>query len=179
MFLVAEVGQRIDLDPLAVALAAGMLIRNVTAQGARLQEEIESSSLPVYVVFFAVAGATVHIRDLLVVGIPALILVSTRATGFAALGWLSSSIAEAPDDVKRYVGFGLMPQAGLALALALLFVKTFPQFGAPASALVLGAVAINEMVAPILYRYALVKTGEAGKAAQRAAVLPAPVPAAH
>jgi hypothetical protein len=130
-------------------------------------------------VFFAVAGATVHIRDLLVVGIPALTLVATRATGFATLGWLSASIADAPAEVRKYVGFGLMPQAGLALALALLFVKTFPQFGAPASALVLGAVAINEMVAPILYRFALVKAGEAGKAVHRASVLPAAVPAAH
>lgn len=177
MFLVAEVGQRIDLDPLLIALAAGMTIRNVTARGARLQEEIESSSLPVYVVFFAVAGATVHIRDLLVVGIPALILVATRATGFATLGWVSTTVAEAPDHVRKYVGFGLMPQAGLALALALLFVKTFPQFGAAASALVFGAVAINEMLAPILYRFALVKTGEAGKATRQAAVVQTPVPA--
>ena len=177
MFLVAEVGQRIDLDPLAIALSAGMVIRNVTAQGARLQTEIESSSLPVYVVFFAVAGATVHIRDLLVVGIPALILVTTRAAGFATLGWLSTSIAEAPVEVRKYVGFGLMPQAGLALALALLFVKTFPQFGAAASALVFGAVAINEMLAPILYRFALVKTGEAGKASRGATVLASAVPA--
>jgi hypothetical protein len=57
-----------------------------------------------------------------------------------------------------------MPQAGLALALALLFVKTFPRVGGEASALVFGAVAINEMLAPVLYRFALVKSGEAGKA---------------
>ncbi len=178
-FLVAEVGQRIDLDPLLVALATGMFIRNVTAQGARLQAEIESSSLPVYVIFFAVTGATVHIRELLIVGVPALIFVATRATGFATLGWLSTTIAKAPDDVRKYVGFGLMPQAGLALALAMLFVKTFPHFGAPASALVLGGVAINEMVAPILYRFALVKTGEAGKAVRISAGAAAPVPATH
>ena len=53
---------------------------------------------------------------------------------------------------------------GLALALALLFVKTFPKLGAGAAALVFGGVAINEMLAPVLYRYALVKTGEAGQA---------------
>jgi hypothetical protein len=61
------------------------------------------------------------------------------------------------------VGFGLLPQAGLALALSMLFTKTFPSFGAEAGALTLGIVALNEMVAPILYRFALVRSGEAGQ----------------
>lgn len=163
-FLVAEVGQRIDLDPLLLALSAGVFIRNATAHGKRLQEDIEVSSLPVYVVFFAVAGATVHIRELLVVGIPAVVLVLTRATGFIGLGRIATKLASSPDVVKKYIGLGLMPQAGLALALALLFVKTFPRIGAGASALVFGGVALNELIAPVLYRYALVKSGEAGKA---------------
>ncbi|HUS63550.1 MAG TPA: hypothetical protein VMZ28_03365, partial [Kofleriaceae bacterium] len=68
----------------------------------------------------------------------------------------------APDVVRKYGGFGLMPQAGLALALALLFTRTFPQFGAAASALVFGVVALNELIAPVLFRLALVRSGEAG-----------------
>ncbi len=163
-FLVAEVGQRIDLDPMLLALAAGVFIRNITAHGKRLQEEIEASSLPVYVVFFAVTGATVHIRELMVVGIPAIVLVVTRAAGFLGLGKVATALADSPGAVKQYIGFGLMPQAGLALALAILFVKTFPTMGSAAAALVFGGVAINEMIAPVLYRYALVKAGEAGKA---------------
>ncbi len=163
-FLVAEVGQRIDLDPMLLALAAGVFIRNITVHGKRLQEEIEASSLPVYVVFFAVTGAAVHVRDLMVVGIPAIVLVLTRAAGFLGLGKIATSLADSPGAVKQYIGFGLMPQAGLALALAILFVKTFPSMGEAAAALVFGGVAINEMIAPVLYRYALVKTGEAGKA---------------
>ncbi len=176
-FLVAEVGQRINLDPLLVALAAGVFIRNVTAHGKRLQEEIEASSLPVYVVFFAVTGATVHIRELLVLGIPAIVLVLTRAAGFIGLGRLATTFANAPEVVRKYIGLGLMPQAGLALALALLFVKTFPSIGVGASALVFGGVAINEMIAPILYRFALVKTGEAGKSEQTAMAEPEAVTA--
>lgn len=162
-FLVAEVGQRIDLDPLLIALAAGVLIRNATPHGRRLQDEIETSSLPVYVVFFAVTGATIHIRELLVVGVPAIMLILTRAAGFISLGRVATTLAKAPATVRNYIGLGLMPQAGLALALALLFVKTFPRIGAEASALVFGGVAINEMLAPVLYRFALVRAGEAGR----------------
>jgi Kef-type K+ transport system membrane component KefB len=163
-FLLAEVGQRIELDPLLLALSAGVFIRNVTRQGQRLQEEIEASSLPVYVVFFAVTGATIHIRELVLVGIPATVLVVTRAAGFIGLGRIAAGLADSPEPVKKYIGLGLMPQAGLALALALLFVKTFPQIGAEAAALVFGGVALNELIAPVLYRFALVASGEAGKA---------------
>jgi hypothetical protein len=98
------------------------------------------------------------------VAIPALVLVLTRAAGFIGLGRISASLADAPEPVKKYIGFGLMPQAGLALALALLFVKTFPGIGAEAAALVFGGVALNELIAPVLYRFALVASGEAGKA---------------
>ncbi|HZT28542.1 MAG TPA: cation:proton antiporter [Bryobacteraceae bacterium] len=171
-FVVAEVGMRIDFDPLIVALAAGMLVRNTTALGDRLQEAIEGASLPVYVAFFAVTGANIHLRELLIIGIPAALFVTVRAGGFLGLGWLAARVAGAPEVVRRYAGFGLLPQAGLALALALLFVRTFPHFGGEASALVLGAVAINEMLAPVLYRFALVRSGEAGRGQGAAARIP-------
>jgi hypothetical protein len=69
--------------------------------------------------------------------------------------------------VGRYAGFGLLPQAGLALALALLFERTFPDFHGGAAALTLGVVALNEILAPVFFRMALVRSGEAGKRAAR------------
>jgi Kef-type K+ transport system membrane component KefB len=162
-FVVAEVGARIGLDPLLVALSAGILIRNVTGQGEALHHAIEGSALPVYLVFFAVAGATIHLDVLLVVGLPALGFVLVRAFGFLGGARIATRISGAPDVVRRWVGFGLLPQAGLALALSMLFARTFPQFGADAGAMTLGVVALNELVAPVLYRWALVRSGEAGK----------------
>lgn len=161
-FVVAEVGRRLHFDPLLVALAAGMLIRNLTTQGDKLHHEIESASLPVYVVFFAVAGATIHLDVLAVVGIPAGIYVVVRGIGLLTGTKVGARIAGAPQEVQRWSGFGLLPQAGLALALALLFAQTFPEFGVEASALTLGVVALNEIIAPAVYRFALVRSGEAG-----------------
>jgi len=162
-FVIAEVGQRIDFDPLIVALMTGLYVRNLTGWGDLLYKETEEASLPVYVIFFAVTGATIHLHELKLVALPAVIFVAVRASGFLTGSRIAGRLAKAPDEVCRYAGFGLTPQAGLALALALLFVKTFPNFGAGASALVLGVVAINEMLAPVAYRLALVRSGEAGK----------------
>lgn len=160
-FVIAEVGARLHLDPLLVALAAGIFIRNLTGAGERLHQAIDGSSLPVYVVFFAVAGATIHLDVLAIVGAPAVLLVSVRALGFLAGSGIATRLAGSPEAVRRYAGFGLLPQAGLALALSMLFAKTFPEFGAEAAALTLGIVAINEICAPALYRFALARSGEA------------------
>ncbi len=168
-FVMAEVGTRLHFDPLLIALAAGVFIRNLTSTGDKLHHEIEASSLPVYVVFFAVAGANIHLSVLAVVGIPAAIFVLVRGAGLLAGTKIGARIAHAPPEVTRYAGMGLLPQAGLALALALLFAKTFPEFGDDAAALTLGVVALNEIFAPAIYRYALVKSGEAGARSATAA----------
>jgi Kef-type K+ transport system membrane component KefB len=176
-FVIAEVGRRLHFDPLLVALSAGVFIRNATSVGQELHREIEASALPVYVMFFAVAGATIHLDVLAVVGVPAVIFVLVRATGFLFGARIGARFAGAPENVRRHVGFGLLPRAGLALALSMLFAKTFPEFGAEAGALMLGVVAINEVVAPALYRFALVRSGEAGRReATELSVAEAPAP---
>jgi Kef-type K+ transport system membrane component KefB len=162
-FVIAEVGQRLHFDPLLVALAAGMFVRNATSMGDALHRHIEAPALPVYILFFAAAGANLHLDVLLVVGGPAVVFVVVRGLGLLAGSAVGARVAEASPEVRRYAGFGLLPQAGLALALSMLFGKTFPEFGSEAAALTLGVVTINELVAPALYRQALVKSGEAGK----------------
>lgn len=178
-FVVAEVGQRMHFDPLIVALAAGIFIRNTTDLGDRLLHEIEQAALPVYVVFFGVAGAAIHLDVLATVGPATALFVATRAFGLLVGNRLAASISGAPQVVRRFGGYGLMPQAGLALALALLFSETFPQFGESASALVFGVVALNELIAPILFRIALIRSGEAGRrSAAKAPQPPSEEPAA-
>jgi len=162
-FVIAEVGQRLHFDPLLVALAAGMFVRNGSVAGDELHRHIEASALPVYILFFAAAGANLHLDVLSIVGGPAVLFVVVRGVGLLTGAAIGARAANAPEVVRRYAGFGLLPQAGLALALSMLFAKTFPEFGVEAAALTLGVVALNEIIAPALYRFALARSGEAGR----------------
>lgn len=163
--VIAEVGRRLHLDPLLVALAAGIVVRNASGAGDALHREIQPSSLPVSIVFFAVAGANLHLDVLALVWLPAGAFVLVRGAGLLLGSRLGALLAGAPPVVQRYAGFGLLPQAGLALALSMLFASTFPEFGAEASALTLGVVALNELLAPAAYRLVLLRCGEAGRRA--------------
>lgn len=161
--VLAEGAQRTHLDPLLVALAAGLFVRNLTTVGDRLRRAIADASVPVYVVFFALAGATVQVEAFAVVGIPAALFALVRAAGYLATVPVAARLARAPVEIQRWAAFGLLPQAGLALALAMLFARTFPEFGADAATMIFGVVALNEAIAPVLYRLALVHSGEVGR----------------
>lgn len=162
-FVVAEVGQRAQLDPLLLALTAGIFVRNMTHHGERLLHETQSASMPIYVIFFALAGAGVHIDVLPPLIVPVSVLLLVRAAALVGGTAIAARAASAPPAVQRFAGFGLLPQAGLALALAMLLARTFPTLGQEAAALVFGVVAVNEVLSPVLYRYALVRSGEAGR----------------
>ena len=168
-FVIAEIGGRLGFDPLILALAAGALVRNASDTADALHDQLQISALPVYVLFFCVAGASLRLDALSVVWLPATLIVVVRATGLLIGTNIAARLAQAPLAVRRFAGFGLLPQAGLALALSMLFSRTFPEFGAHASALTLSVVALNELLAPIAYRLALEKSGEAGREPARGA----------
>jgi Kef-type K+ transport system membrane component KefB len=163
--LMSEVGSRLALDPLIIALTAGLFMENFSeVETTTLVTEIEAASLPVYVVFFAVAGAALRVDLLSAVLGPAAMLVGVRFV----LIWLGSLAgarrAHADATVKRWAFTGFLPQAGLALALPLLYPSVLPGIAEGPAALVLGIVGINQVLMPILLRIALVRSGESSTA---------------
>lgn len=157
----AEVGIQLALDPLLIMLAAGLYVENVARTDAEpLITDIQAGSLPVYVLFFAVAGAGMHLGALAEMWPAAVALVALRAVGF----WAGSAVATRGADpmVRRWAWAGLLPQAGLALALALIVERAFGAVGQAASALILSVIAINETIMPVVFRQALAAAGEVG-----------------
>ena len=163
-FVMAEVGHALHLDPLIIMLAAGIYVRNFTrADTHTLVDGLDAASLPVYLVFFALAGAKLDLAALGAVVVPVAIVVVVRASSFYLGTKTGCARVEADPVVRRFAWLGLVPQAGLALALAALVQRSFPEFGDAAFALVVGVVATNEMIAPVILRIALLRSGEAGK----------------
>ena len=133
------------------------------ADASELFHGFESAQLPVFLVFFALAGSKLDIFGLWSAIIPVAIIAVVRAASFFAGARFATRLTAAPDEVARYAWFGLVPQAGLALALALVLVKTFPSFGDQAAVLLFGVVGFNECIAPVILRAMLLRSGEAGK----------------
>jgi Kef-type K+ transport system membrane component KefB len=162
--IVAEIGARMHLDPLIVLLAAGIWLRNFSrADATLLFHNFESAQLPVFLVFFALAGSKLDIYTLWASLLPVGIVALVRAASFYVGARFACKITGAEEVVTKYAWFGLVPQAGLALALALVLKNTFPQFGDGAAVILFGVVGFNECVAPVILRAMLMRSGEAGK----------------
>lgn len=170
--VLAEVGQRLALDPIVVAVVAGAFVRNrVHSAADALHRGLGASAAAMYVLFFAVAGASLHLDVLATLGVPAVMIVVARALGLFAGARLGGRWAHAEPTVRKWAGVGLLPQAGLAIALALVFAREFPELAESAVALALGVVALNELVAPALWRTVLIRN--------RADAEPGPEPGAE
>jgi Kef-type K+ transport system membrane component KefB len=163
--VVAQIAPALRIDPLITMLAAGVALQNLSrADVSVLLRGFDAAALPTYLVFFAVAGAEVHLSEVVDLIIPVVILFVLRAGGFFAFGRIATAGHPNP-QVRRSVWVASLPQAGLALALALLMKDSLGPLGASAAGLVFGLVAFNEMISPIFLRIVMLRTGEAGRRA--------------
>jgi Kef-type K+ transport system membrane component KefB len=164
LFVMAEAGGALHLDPLLIGLAAGLFVENVSAvSGSAVVHETESASLPTYAIFFAVVGAEIHMRDFLAVaGWAALAALLRAACFYVAVRIVAVRKQLGPELWKPYY-LGMLPQAGVALALALLVKTKFGAWGEGLAVLLFGTIVVNETLGPVLWRMALVRAGEVGR----------------
>jgi len=165
-FLCAEAGTRLHLDPLLVCLTAGLFLENLTdIEGTKLVHEIQPAAMPTFAVFFAVAGAGLHWDVFKLVAPIAVGMAVVRGGALYAGGRLGMALARVAPAERRWLHFALYSQSGVAIGLAILLKERFGPsgWGDGASACILGGVMVNEMVGPLLFKTALVRSGEAGK----------------
>ena len=115
-----------------------------------------------YAVFFVLAGLHFDLHVLKTTGILAMLIVLTRCIGKYTGTWIGAKISGAPDTVRKYLGFALLPKAGVTIGLILLASLKFPGFGDVMLSAVLASTIINELIAPPLVKYAISKAGEIG-----------------
>jgi Kef-type K+ transport system membrane component KefB len=171
-FLAAEAGGRLHLDPLLLCLSAGLTVENLTAvEGTKLAHDLEIAALPTFAVFFCVAGAGLHVREFGHVAQWAVLFALLRGCSLLAGAKVGAFLSRPPEMVRKYGPFAMLPQAGVAIGLAILVKKQFggtidhPRWGDHLADVVLGTIALNEFIGPSILRWAMTKTGEAGKKA--------------
>ena len=161
-FFGAEIARLTHTETLLTLLTAGFVAENLSSEehGAALRHAMERSAAPVFVVFFALAGAGIALADVAAVWVLLVPIVVLRMAGIWAGSWLGARWAGVQQAEGRYVWMGLVSQAGVAIGLARVVVEVYPNRGAQLGALFLAVLAINQTLGPILFRIALVRAGE-------------------
>jgi Kef-type K+ transport system membrane component KefB len=149
-------------------MALGMTMINTFPRvSAKTFGTIESFMPPFYVCFFALAGAHLDVSLLSKVGLIGTIYIVSRIIGKIAGASLGATIGKQPVVTRKYLGFGLISQAGVAVGLAYLIMRQFAPLGEAGQeiaclvmTIIPATTIIFEIIGPMGVRFALTKAGE-------------------
>ncbi|MEN0065108.1 MAG: cation:proton antiporter [Myxococcota bacterium] len=161
-FLVQEVGG----EPALMFIVAGLVVGNFSSRGETLIHEVERLAMPVYVVFFTLAGANLHLDLIVSMAGPAVLLVGTRIVAMFVATRIGGLVGNAEPVVQRYGWLGFISQAGVVIALATKAKdEVFTgEIGDTLFSLLLAGVAINEVIGPVMLQFGLGYAGESADA---------------
>ena len=158
----AEIARLAHVELLLTILVAGFITENFSAHGAgeAMRHAVERAAAPVFVVFFALSGASIAIGEVValigIVGPLAMLRAFTIWSG-TAVGTRWAGLEPEP---RRHIWTGLIAQAGVAIGLASLVATFYPEMGSAIRTMALAVIAINQLIGPILFKRALASAGE-------------------
>ncbi|MBM7624435.1 cation:proton antiporter [Sporohalobacter salinus] len=160
IFLASGVADLFELSPILTNMASGAVIRNVSSRHKKVFNLIEGIEIPIFITFFALAGARFELHRLTEIGFIGLIYATTRVIGKVLGTYLGGKLGDVSPTVRKYLGMCLMPQAGVAVGLIIIAQHTYPEASSFILNTLLTSVMISALVGPVLSRIALVKAGE-------------------
>ena len=159
--ILSQVGTTQEFEPLLAAVAAGLVIENLSiSQGDALKTAVQRGATPVLVIFFVTVGTSLRLDALEVVGFVALGLSAIRLALIRLGIRLGIRVSGLEPDAGRYLWTGLISQAGITLGFASVVAAEFVTWGPRFQTLLVALIAIHEMTGPLLFRYGLARSGE-------------------
>lgn len=148
----------LEVSFLITAISMGATIANLARHHEYPFHEIESIEWPFMAIFFMLAGASLQVDTVLGLGYVGLAYLFSRALGKVAGAWVGAQLSGASQEVKRWMGVALLPQAGVAIGMALLAANRFPEHAQLILSLVVATTVVFELVGPAFTRMALHRT---------------------
>ena len=160
----------IGFSSLLACMMLGTVFCNFCEVSEELMDRADRWMTPILILFFVISGAELELSvfaDLAVVLIGVVYILS-RSVGkyFGAL--TSAKLTGCDDNIVKYLGITLLPQAGVALGMAIKAVELGPD-GAIVRNITLFAVLVYELVGPFLTKIALTKAGDIKREGRKSA----------
>ena len=153
-----------SLSSLLVCMMIGAAFCNFNQGALGIMDGCEKWTPPLFMLFFILSSAELDITLLASIGIVGIVYLVSRSIGKYFGSYFGAKIVHADDNVKKYLGFALLPQAGVAIGMAQMVSNKFsvinPDIAKQVVTIVLCATLIYELFGPILTKVALTKAGE-------------------
>ncbi len=155
-------GIHVAFSSLLVCMMLGTVFCNVCDFSEELMDRIDRWTAPLFILFFVISGAQLELSvftDAAIV-IIGLVYIISRSVGKYSGAFISAEAVHCDKHIVRYLGITLLPQAGVALGMAIKAEQEMGEVGAMVANITLFAVLIYELVGPLLTKISLLKAGE-------------------
>ncbi len=151
-------GIHIGFSSLLTCMMLGTIFCNICDFSEELMDRLDRWTAPLFILFFVISGAELKLSvfanlSYVVIGV---VYVLIRAVGKYVGAYSSSKFSGCNENIVKYLGITLFPQAGVALGMARL---ADPNGGLIIN-ITLFAVLVYELIGPMLTRNALLKAGD-------------------
>ena len=168
ILLASGIAKHFDLSLILTNMAVGLTLTNLHPDRNESNFEVVKKFVPpIYIIFFLFVGARLQLGLLPSMGILGILYVLGRTIGKWAGSFLGATISGAPLTVRKYLGFALFSQAGVAIGLALDIYQHFGEFGSAGERLghtVINVIAVTTLLlallGPLSVKFAISKAGE-------------------
>jgi Kef-type K+ transport system membrane component KefB len=170
ILLTAGISLYLGLSLILSCLVLGMIIINVFPRDNKpVFDNIKTITLPIYILFFVIAGANMDIEILTSIGLLGVVYIICRSFGLIGGSYFSALLSKANVVIRRNLGFAILSQAGVAIGLSLVASHKLADLGyGEMGQLIVTTIAattvIFAIIGPIGARFAITRAGEIGKA---------------
>jgi Kef-type K+ transport system membrane component KefB len=156
--------EMIGVSAILTCMALGTAVINLNVQiGNRSNELLDNIMTPIFVLFFAAVGMEMDF-SLFHFTWPLIIMYCVgRSIGKITGCSLGGFVARSEPKIKKYLGFAMLPQAGVAMGLAFLAAQALSgyELGGTIITLTTATTIVFGLLSPPLVQYAAKKAGEA------------------
>jgi Kef-type K+ transport system membrane component KefB len=160
VFLCGGIALRLEVSFLLASMVLGTVVANLARHHVRPFHAIEGIEWPFMILFFVLAGASLHTQSLLRIGLTGLAYIIFRFIGRLVGGWLGGAMSRADRSMRLWMGMALLPQAGVAMGMALVAVQRRPGLEEIVLPIVIASTVLFEVIGPVLTRIGLLRAGE-------------------
>ncbi len=159
LFAIAGVCSMLGVSPLLSCMVYGAVYINFTKDN-ELYHQLNHFTPPIMTIFFVLSGLNFNLQSFASIGLIGLTYVVVRIIGKMSGAFLGNVITHQSKEVRNYLGFALVPSAGVAIGLAFLAQRILPEeTGSLLMTIVLASAVIYELIGPVCARFALFHSG--------------------
>lgn len=160
VFLCAGLSHLAGASFLLAGMVCGVIVVNFAKHHSRPFCEIEHIEWPFLALFFILAGASIEINGTEFIVFYGFLYIALRILARLIGGYIGGALVGAPPTHKRWIGVALVPQAGVALGMALVASSHFPEYRESLLMLTIVTTVFFELVGPVATLVALRKMKE-------------------